>query len=64
MIHATQQCSCGLAGLHDLEERDVEAIIDYWHGGGADLAFLGIDLARLGSLDDWDCRLPHRGSGM
>ena len=47
MIHATQTCAAGLAGLRDLEESEIEVIVGYWFGGGADLAFLGIDTARL-----------------
>jgi RimJ/RimL family protein N-acetyltransferase len=48
MIHATQPCHAGLAGLRDLEERDIDTIVAYWHGGGADLAFLGIDTVKMG----------------
>lgn len=52
MIHAAAHCRSGLAGLRDLEPDDIEAIVEYWHGGGADLAHLGIDLSRLGTPDD------------
>lgn len=52
MIHATVHCRSGLAGLRDLETDDIETIVDYWHGGGADLDHLGIDLSRLGTPDD------------
>lgn len=58
MIHATAQCRSGLAGLRDLKSEDIEAIVDYWHGGGADLVHLGIDLSRLGTPDDM--RLHYR----
>lgn len=52
MIHAAQNCRAGLAGLRDFEESEIEAIVAYWHGGGADLAHLGIDVARMGTPDD------------
>src|SRR5271165_791135 len=51
MIHATEMCAAGLAGLRDLDESEIETIVDYWFGGGADLAFLGIDTARLSDAD-------------
>lgn len=60
MIHATQNCSAGVAGLRDLEERDIEAIVAYWHGGGADLAFLGIDIERMGGPEDTRRRYADR----
>lgn len=60
MIHANVHCRSGLAGLRDLEPDDIEAIVDYWHGGGADLFHLGIDLARLGTPDDMRCLYRER----
>jgi RimJ/RimL family protein N-acetyltransferase len=41
--------------VRDLEEGDIEAFVRYWHGGGgADLEFLGIDPAKLGTpADTW-----------
>lgn len=62
MSHAEQKTRAGLAGLRDLEEADIEAVVAYWHGGGADLAFLGIDPGKLGSAEDtrrrYRLRLP------
>ena len=52
MIHATQLCRAGLAGLRDLEKSEIEAVVAYWHRGGADLAHLGVDTARMGTPDD------------
>jgi len=52
MIHAAQQCAAGLAGLRDLAESEIETIVAYWHGGVADLEYLGIDLVRMGTPDD------------
>lgn len=60
MIHATERCSAGQAGLRDLETADIDAIVAYWHGGGADLAFLGIDLARMGAPKDTRRRYSGR----
>lgn len=34
--------------LRDIAPDDLDALVDYWHGGGADVDFLGIDLERLG----------------
>src|SRR5438105_5066485 len=50
--HAAVPTRAGLAGLRDLAPDDIEAIVGYWHSGGADLEFLGIDRARLGEPDD------------
>lgn len=52
MIHADQHCASGVAGLRDMEAGDIEAVVDYWHGGIADLDQLGIDVARMGTPDD------------
>lgn len=52
MIFGNAVCSAGSAGLRDLVEAEIEAIVDYWHGGIADLDLLGIDRARMGTPDD------------
>jgi RimJ/RimL family protein N-acetyltransferase len=56
MIHATQSTRAGLAVLRDLAESDLEHIVRYWHDGGADLEFLGIDPAKLGKPEDTHAR--------
>ncbi|MBO2448578.1 hypothetical protein J4573_15855 [Actinomadura barringtoniae] len=35
-----------------MEPQDIEPFVSYWHDGGADLAFLGIDLDKLGARED------------
>jgi hypothetical protein len=47
--HGSVRTKAGIAGLRDLAREDIELIVEYWHGGIADLAFLGIDQARLGT---------------
>jgi hypothetical protein len=47
--HGSVQTKVGVAGLRDLARGDIESIVEYWHGGIADLEFLGIDQARLGT---------------
>ncbi len=39
-----------------MSKGDLEPLLAYWHGGGADLDFLGIDLDRLGTPDDTRAR--------
>lgn len=46
----------GWVGVRDLAESDIEHFVSYWHDGGADLEFLGIDLERLGSREDTRAR--------
>lgn len=36
----------------DMVEDDVETFVRYWHDGGADLEFLGIDPGKLGTRED------------
>ena len=38
--------------VRDVTEADLDALVAYWHGGVADLEFLGIDLERLGTPED------------
>jgi hypothetical protein len=40
------------ATITPLLQTDISAIIDFWHHGGADHDFLGIDPLALGSPDD------------
>ncbi len=47
--HASVQTKVGIAGLRDLAREEVDLIVEYWHGGIADLEFLGVDQARLGA---------------
>ena len=47
--HGSVQTRVGVAGLRDLAREDIDSIVEYWHGGIADLEFLGIDRARLGT---------------
>jgi RimJ/RimL family protein N-acetyltransferase len=42
--------------VRDVAETDLDALVGYWHGGVADLEFLGIDLERLGTVDDTRAR--------
>jgi hypothetical protein len=42
--------------VRDVAEADLDALVAYWHGGGADLEFLGIDLDRLGTPEDTRAR--------
>jgi hypothetical protein len=50
--HARVECPSGIATLRDLAPDDIETIVAYWHGGGADLEFLGIDVAKMGDADN------------
>jgi len=54
-IHESVQTHGGLASLTDVAADDIEAIVGYWFGG-ADLDFLGIDRARLGTPADAHAR--------
>ena len=45
--HGSVRTKVGVAGMRDLARGDIELIVEYWHGGIADLEFLGIDQARL-----------------
>jgi hypothetical protein len=54
--HASIATKSGTAALRDLARDDIEAIVAYWHAGGADLEFLGIDPARLGEPSDTRAR--------
>lgn len=38
--------------LRDIVDEDINLFVSYWHDGGADLEFLGIDRAKLGSRAD------------
>lgn len=42
----------GTAALTDMLPGDIGPIVRFWHGGGADHAFLGIDPVKLGSEED------------
>lgn len=42
--------------VRDMLEEDIETFVSYWHDGIADLDFLGIDRAKLGSRDDTRAR--------
>jgi len=42
--------------VRDVAEADLDVLVDYWHGGVADLEFLGIDLDRLGTAADTRAR--------
>ena len=61
------QTELGEVVFRDLAEADLDALVDYWHGGVADHAFLGIDLERLGSPEDTRARfraaIRSEGSG-
>ncbi len=46
----------GDIAVRDVAEADLDALVAYWHGGGADLDFLGIDLERLGTAEDTRAR--------
>jgi RimJ/RimL family protein N-acetyltransferase len=37
--------------VRDMNESDIEPFVSYWHDGGANLEFLGIDRAKLGSRE-------------
>ena len=39
-------------GLRPMGPDDVEPFVSYWHDGGADLAYLGIDPVKLGTATD------------
>lgn len=56
VIHASVLVNGRKALLRDLARADIGRIVDYWHGGGADLAFLGIEAAKLGSWRDTAAR--------
>jgi RimJ/RimL family protein N-acetyltransferase len=45
-----------LLSVREMAERDIEAFVAYWHDGGADLDFLGIDRAKLGTRQDTRAR--------
>ena len=45
--HGAVATKIGTAGLRDLARDDIDLIVEYWHGGIADLEFLGIDRTRL-----------------
>ncbi len=47
--HARVPTPSGLASLRDLAESDIDLVVEYWHGGIADLEFLGIDSSKLGT---------------
>jgi hypothetical protein len=49
--HGSVETRLGLAALRDLTHEDLDLIVEYWHGGIADLEFLGIDTARLGTRE-------------
>jgi hypothetical protein len=51
-VHASVRTPVGMAALRDITPDDVERIVRYWHDGGADLLFLGVDPARLGTRED------------
>lgn len=55
--HAAVETPAGIAALRDLADEDIDAIVAYWHEGGADLAFLGIDPTLLGTA--FDTRLRY-----
>ncbi len=42
--------------VRDVVDADLDALVTYWHGGVADLRFLGIDLGRLGTPEDTRAR--------
>jgi hypothetical protein len=46
--HGAVETRLGTASLRDLVHGDLDAVVAYWHEGGADLDFLGIDRERLG----------------
>lgn len=46
----------GWISVRDMAEEDIEHFVSYWHDDGADLAFLGIDPAKLGTRDDTRAR--------
>lgn len=48
----------GQAALADLAGPDVEAVVAYWHGV-ADLDFLGIDRARMGTREETHARIAR-----
>lgn len=50
--HASARTPIGVATLCDIIPDDVERIVGYWHDGGADLAFLGIDPVLLGTREE------------
>jgi hypothetical protein len=51
-VHACEKTPAGIATLGDIVPADIEAIVRYWHSGGADLRFLGIDPLLLGTPED------------
>lgn len=57
VVHASVQTRAGTAALGDLAPADIDAVVRYWHGGVADLEFLGIDPALLGTPEDTRQRL-------
>lgn len=53
MLFASLKTSVGMAVLRDLEVRDVDAIVRYWHESDAEfLDTMGIDRARLGNPEN------------
>jgi hypothetical protein len=55
-IHASIATPRGAAVLRDMARADIDEVVAYWHEGGADLEFLGIDPARLGGPADTSLR--------
>src|SRR5258708_9803281 len=47
LCYTTVETRLGTASLRDLTPADIDAVVAYWHEGGADLDFLGIDRNRL-----------------
>ncbi len=43
IVHAIERAPVGIASLNDLLVEDIENVVHFWHGSGADLQFLGID---------------------
>ncbi len=54
--HARVTTGLGTASLRDLVPADIDRIVAYWHDGGADLEFLGIDIAKMGTPADSHAR--------
>ncbi len=51
-VHASVETKAGLVSLTDIAVEDIDALVHYWHGGVADLEFLAIDMALLGTPQD------------
>ena len=43
IVHTIERIPVGTGSLNDLLVEDIENVVHFWHGGGADLQFLGID---------------------